>query len=167
MDITQKQLKYWLNYDPNTGIFTWINLPSNAVKIGNKAGWQKKGYCQIRLKGRLYYSHRLAFLYMIGAFPTDDVDHINGNRTDTTWTNLRAVTSQDNRKNAAISINNTSGVLGVVWDKRKNMWMAKIGINYKTKFLGYFDDLEMAKYARLSAEKVHQYHANHGRVPNA
>jgi len=167
MDITQEQLKHWLNYHPETGTFTWVNRPSNCVKIGSKAGWQKAGYCQIRLKGRLYYSHRLAFLFMIGTFPPDAVDHINGNRTDTTWTNLRAVTSQENRRNVAISKNNTSGVLGVVWDKRKNMWLARIGINYKTKFLGYFDDFELAKYARLSAEKLYKYHENHGRTANA
>jgi HNH endonuclease len=105
----QQQLRAYLAYDPQTGVFTWKKKAASKTKIGSQAGYSGKLYTQIRLEGKLHYAHRLAFLYMTGTFPVKDVDHINGVPTDNRWSNLRAVSSKENTQNAAISSNNTSG----------------------------------------------------------
>lgn len=164
MPLSQAYLKEWLTYDEHTGEFTWNKAPSFGVKAGTKAGYQRNGYRQIRLDGELHYGHRLAFLYMTGALPENQVDHINGQRSDDSWKNLRQVSPQENRRNAARSKNNTSGVTGVVWDKSKQKWMARIMVSRKEKFLGYFDSVDEAKVCRKAAEVRHNFHPNHGRT---
>lgn len=163
MQLTQACLKEWLTYNEHTGEFTWNKSPSWGIKAGVQAGYQKSGYRQIRLCGELHYGHRLAFLYMTGAMPPSQVDHINGCKSDNSWTNLRSVSPLENRRNAAKSRNNTSGVTGVVWDKNKQKWMARIMVNHKANFLGYFDSVEDAKVCRKAAETRHNFHPNHGR----
>jgi len=165
--MTQDELKKRLHYDPASGAFSWLVSKAAWIKPGHPAGYKKNGYTQIRLDGTLYYAHRLAFLYMVGYIPAAQVDHINGNPSDNSWANLREATSQDNVRNCAISVNNTSGVTGVVWDKRKAKWMAKITVDYKEKFLGYFDDLNTAAATRKQAEALYGFHCNHGRKAHA
>lgn len=163
--MTQEELKEFLDYCPLTGHFKWKVRAVAQRPIGSIAGNinTKIGYVQIRLQGVLYYAHRLAFLYMTGAFPEKEVDHINGNRTDNRWTNLRQATSLEQSRNCALSKNNTSGIKGVCWDKRKQKWYARITINRRDHFVGYFDDLNEAAKARKQAEQSFGFHPNHGR----
>lgn len=161
--MTQDELKALLDYDPLTGVFTWKVKPCTWVYVGDVAGHTaRSGYIQIRIAGTLYYGHRLAFLYMTGAWPTHLVDHDNRNRGDNRWTNLLAATELQNMRNCARSKNNTSGVNGVLWDRQKNRWMAHITINHKKKFLGYFDNIPDATTAREAANKLYGFHTNHG-----
>ena len=85
--------------------------------------------------------------------PNDKVvDHINHNPLDNRKCNLRICSNQQNCMNQNKHSNNTSGYTGVLWDKAKNKWMARIKVNYKQIFLGYYDTLEKAIEVRKQAE---------------
>lgn len=160
--LTQQQLKKHIYYNPITGQFTWILPTSNRVKKGRPATYISQGYYFIRLFGQLIAVHRLAFLYMTGKIPAE-VDHINGNRTDNRWENLRSVTRKENTKNKRMLNSNTSGITGVYWDKNRNKWSAKLKHNGQTINLGRFSTKEEAAYVRIKAEQEFGFHSNHGR----
>ncbi len=163
-DLTQEELKRQLSYDPQTGLFTRLVANASNVRIGDIAGTDDgSGYTRIRVHKIIYPAHRLAFLYMTGAFPLEQVDHQNGIRDDNRWINLRAVSFEENRRNHKTQRNNTSGVPGVSWDNKISRWVARIGAGGKRVVLGTFDDFEKAIEVRLSAELEYEYHPNHGR----
>ena len=160
--MTQEELKEILEYRPDTGEFFWKVKTSLRVEVGKRAGYQRGGYVFIRIKRKLYYAHRLAFLYMTGSWPTHFVDHDNRIRSDNRWSNLKEVSALQNARNASLSKNNTSGTNGVHWDKAKEAWAAVITVERKTKFLGYFDNIPAAASARKIAEQLHGFHPTHG-----
>jgi len=161
--LTQKYLKELLHYDPETGIFTRLTKPANRVNIGDIAGsLRPDGYLEIGVKGSRYLSHRLAFLYMTGEFPDKGIDHVNHQRGDNRWNNIRCATQQKNMRNASKSKANTSGVTGVYWRKDRNRWRAMIKVDNKQIYLGMFIDLEDAANARKLANKKYGFHENHG-----
>ena len=163
--LTQEQLKELLHYNPASGAFTWLKTMSNRAAAGNRAGGVSKtaGYHVIKIDGFAYRSHRLAFLYMTASWPSHQLDHINGIKTDNRWCNLRGVTAQDNQKNKRLGRNNTSGFVGVVWCKVKGKWYAQVRTGGKVVYLGYFTDKEDAIVARKAANIKYGYHENHGR----
>ena len=164
MKVTQERLKEVLSYDPDTGIFTWLVDSRNGCKAGDIAGCTEgHGYIAIGVNRIIYKAHRIAFLYMTGAFPKDHVDHINGIKDDNRWLNLRDVTPADNQKNAKKRIDNTSGVTGVYWDKKRNKLKVQIRAGGEQLHLGSFDDFFEACCIRKSAEVRYGYHENHGR----
>lgn len=157
---TQDQLKKILKYDPETGCFTWLIQRSSRRKIGDKAGYLDPGrYVRINVQGHLHYAHRLAFLYMEGAYPKNDVDHINRSKSDNRWINLRKATRTENFFNRPLGINNTSGYKGVSFDKSKNKFSAIATINGKSNFLGRFNSALEAHeaYVRFSKERHGQF----------
>ena len=141
--ITQNELKEVLEYNPDTGVFTWKKVNSNRIKVGDVAGCKanNKGYISImiRINKKLYSAHRLAHLYMTGNFPPIDIDHINHNPSDNRWCNLRAATKSQNLANVKMHKDNTTGYKGVSCDKRINKYKAEIRHNGKRITLGYFD----------------------------
>lgn len=165
--ITQQELKQLLHYDPKTGHFTWLVNRGKAAP-GKIAGHlclkNTKQYRIIGVNGRIDRAHRLAFLYMTGAMPTGEVDHINGDGTDNRWRNLREVERVDNCRNMRLHNHNSSGVSGVSWRVQKGKWRAYITSNNKQINLGHFSDFFEAVCARKSAELKHGYHFNHGSV---
>jgi len=164
-ELTQARLKEVLDYNPETGAFTWLIQLSPTGTAGSTAGTTgKEGYTSITINGKKYQSHRLAFLYMIGAMPPNDTDHINGIRDDNRWVNLRTVTRTENLRNAKRPNTNTSGVIGVFWRKDRSKWIASIGVNGKGKHTSYHDDWFEAVCARKSAEREYGFHENHGRA---
>ena len=168
--ITQEELKAMLHYDPETGLFTRLVKMSQNTKIGDIAGClhhkkhSGKKYLLFSIKGKLYRCHRLAFLYMTGSFPEDQVDHINWNGTDNRWCNLREVISKDNQKNLRKPIHNTSGVVGISWHKKLNKWNARIQVMRKNISLGCYVDFNDAVTARKNAEIKYGFHVNHGSI---
>lgn len=122
------------------------------------------GYIEVMVNYKRYQAHRVIWEMHNGAIPNGmEIDHINGIRDDNRIDNLRMVTSRTNDTNRAKSSANTSGVVGVCWDKKKSMWMVRIYDNKKPVFIGYFKDWFDAVCARKSAERSYGYHENHGR----
>jgi len=161
--LTQERLKEVLSYDPETGVFTRIRTTCPRAQAGKVVGSKSdEGYLRVRIDGQLYPLHRLAWLYMDGKFPKGDVDHINHDRTDNRIRNLRVVTPSENMKNQAMRCTNTSGVMGVSWNKRDNKWMAYIWSKGKMKHLGRYSDYFNAVCVRKAAEIRYGFHENHG-----
>lgn len=166
--LTQERLKELLHYCPEKGLLTWISKPSKFanIKIGNRAGSPtSNGYRSVKIDNRTHQEHRLIWLLCFGHLPKY-IDHINGNTLDNRLENLREVTLQENCKNCSISKNNTSGVMGVIWNKRINKWEARIKVDYKQIHLGVTSDFFEAVCLRKSAENKHGFHENHGRRKN-
>ena len=152
------------SYDHDTGIISRL-VPKAAGKVG-PVGIKPtvNGYIHVSCKGQKVLQHRLAWLLMTGAWPTDEIDHINGIKTDNRWENLRSVSSRGNKLNRQRQQNNKSGVNGVHWHKPANKWRAVISINRKPIYIGIFDDIRDAEAARKRAEEKYGFHKNHGRL---
>lgn len=105
------------------------------------------------IDGENYLAHRLAWLYVYGEWPKNQIDHINRIKTDNKIKNLRDVTNSTNQHNNAIRRHNTSGTTGVMTLKSKNSWGAQIYVNNKRIYLGVFKTKEEAISARKNYEK--------------
>jgi hypothetical protein len=152
---TQERLKELLHYDPDTGLFTWIKSTNTSIKINSVAGGKtSRGYTQIRADKKLYLARRLAWLYVYGNFPESFLDHVNEKPSDNRISNLRLATHQENGHNKSTpNKNNTSGFLGVIWQKPNKKWLAQIRINGKRKHLGLFNTPEEASEAYKAAKR--------------
>lgn len=160
MQITQELLKENLSYDKESGIFCRIKANTNAVKIGSVAGsMHSDGYMYICVNSKSNSAHRLAWLYVYGEFPKDEIDHINGIKTDNRICNLRPSTRKENMQNLRnANKNNSTGFLGVSFDKRANKFTAQIHINGKQKKLGTFNNPEDAHNCYLIEKtKIHPF----------
>ena len=136
---------------------------SNRTKVGDIVGWMDdNGYLLVRVDGAIHKVHRLIFLMHYGWLP-QEVDHINGIRSDNRIDNLRPASKAENKQNAKLSRRNTSGVKGVSWCKRRNKWKAYICVKSKLLGLGHFEHIEDAKEAVKTARNEHHGEfANHG-----
>ena len=145
--MTQHELKRKLLYNQTTGNFVRLEAAGRA-KAGAVAGYvNNRGYICIGINGREHRAHRLAFLYMTGSFPEDQVDHINQIKEDNRWLNLRCATRSQNLANTKKMKTNTSGYKGVSWKKKNKKWGVKICFQNKQVHLGYFESLEDAALA--------------------
>jgi hypothetical protein len=157
MDLTAERLRELLAYEPGTGLFTWRvdRCLNRIVKAGMVAGSTHTtyGYVYIGVDGRNYRAHRLAWLYVHGAWPEHEIDHINGLPADNRIVNLRDVTSSANKQNLrrAKSSNKSSGLLGV--QKKRNRWYAHITVRGRQRHIGVFDTPELAHAAYLFAKR--------------
>ena len=147
-------LKSILEYKPEAGSWDWFVSKGNQ-KAGSKAGSIRKsdGYYRIKINGKEYVSHRLAWLYMTGEWPTNEIDHIDLNKLNNKWKNLREATHSQNMANVALLSNNTSGYKGVFWHKQNLKWMVQIKVNNKRIYLGSFVNKEDAVEAYKKAAK--------------
>ena len=152
----QAFLKKIMDYDPKTGVFRWKESPCSWIKPGMRAGNVKPaGYRCMTIGGKKNQAARLAWLYVHGYWPENEIDHINRIRDDDRIENLREVTTQCNMRNAQQPKTNTSGVKGVYRLKKcadKN-WRARISHNNKNYCLGCFEDYDEAVCHRLAAEQ--------------
>jgi hypothetical protein len=157
-NLTKERLREVLEYNQETGEFRWKARNSNRIKIGAVAGapFGNRGYRKIGVDGVTYYAHRLAWFYTYGAWPSQDTDHINGDRGDNRIANLRDVDRTTNMENIRTVVKNTKGrMLGVRRDKKK--YAAAICVAGKAKNLGSFDTPEEAHEAYLQAKrKLHK-----------
>ena len=151
--LTQERLKEALHYDPETGIFVW-KISTGNVKTGDIANCLSfYGYIRIQVEEVRYPAHRLAWLYIYGYFPENDIDHIDRVKTNNRINNLREVSMSCNMRNTGNQKNNTSGVKGITFDKINNKWKARVKVNGKTKHLGRYKDFNDAVCARLAGEQ--------------
>ena len=139
MKTTAKRVRELLNYEPDTGIFTWRVARGGGIKSGDVAGnIDTCGYAQIRIDGRRYSAHRVAYLYMTGEWPVEEIDHKDRNQANNCWSNLRSATRSNNVANRGCLITNKSRFKGASWDKKTQKWRATIVANGKWRLLGYF-----------------------------
>lgn len=155
--LTQERLKELLHYDPETGVFT--RLYGNECWKGKAAGGKdEKGYVRVRLYGAKYRAHRLAWLYMTGSWPKNQIDHINRIKHDNRIDNLRDVNnSQNKQNNFKARSDNKSGFLGVCSHQKKMgmRYNAVITSNGVSTNLGWYGTPEEAHQAYLEAKIKH------------
>lgn len=172
---SQEYLLECLDLDAETGLLTWRERPLHHFKNEHhylvwKGRWSgvpafrepdKDGYLIGRLDGRRRKAHRLIWKMVHGTEP-QEIDHIDGDRTDNRPGNLRSVSKAVNARNRALQSNNTSGCVGVLWTKDR--WEARIKLNGRTTCLGRFHNFEDAVKARRQGEQDLGFHPNHGRA---
>lgn len=157
--ITQERLLELLNYDTETGAFAWKVSTSNRAPVGSRAGTDHgNGYRVITIDHCTHYAHHLAWLFVYGEYPNQEMDHIDGDRSNNRVSNLRYGTHAQNMQNLSLRNTNKSGMTGVSWLKNYGKWEAYITVNYKKINLGYYDDLQKAGAAYLSAkQEMHRF----------
>lgn len=183
MNVNAEIARELLDYNPETGEFTWKYRERhwfsslrgyktwNAKHAGKCAGYLRTDvrwgyqYREVRLMWANYKEHRLAWLWMTGEWPVDEIDHKNQDATDNRWTNLRQSTHQGNMRNLSLSKNNTSGYIGVSWEKRYSKWLAYARLDGKRKYLGMYDELERAAAAVRVFYTENGYDKAHGLKP--
>lgn len=154
-------LKQLIIYNPDTGIFNWKYIRAGSGKVNKEAGHvTDKGYRRIRILSKNYFAHKLAWFYMTGEWPPDglQVDHINRNRLDNRWCNLRLLTREQNCQNCHGQSNNTSGFKGVT--KRGNKYEANLYHHGKLEYLGWFNSaLEASNAYEKRVDEVSDFGA--------
>jgi hypothetical protein len=156
--LTAARVKEVLEYDPASGVLKWRKT-GKGRRLDLVAGSvDRHGYLQTRVDGRIYFNHRLAWLYVYGEWPKNVIDHINGNPADNRIENLRDVcrkTNQENQRKAAAS-NKTTGLLGASLHSKTGKFVASIQTNRKTVYLGLYKTPDQAHQAYITAK--HQLH---------
>mgnify|MGYP000223524280 CR=1 FL=1 len=154
--LTQTRLRELLHYDPKTGLFVW-RTNRRGMRTGVRAGYVKVfknvSYLNIRVDGRHYRAGRLAFLYMTGEWPPDEIDHRDCDGLNNRWENLRAATRSQNRANSRLSSNSLTGYKGVTYHRKSCRYRAWIQVGGKGHYLGRFDTPEEAHAAYVAAAK--------------
>lgn len=148
-------LRERLWYDKEAGTFIWAISGRGLPGAGKIAGSQAAGgYWRIHILGVTYLAHRLAWFYVYGTWPTCEIDHINGNRTDNRIENLRDVSVAENRQNQRRAQRTSQhGFLGAHFDKRKRVWRARIHHQGKYLSLGHHETPQEAHAAYIAAKR--------------
>lgn len=150
--LTDERLREVLHYDPMTGDFTRLVGTARRVNVGDIAGSTNgQGYREIMIDRRRYLSHRLAWLYMTGRWPIAQIDHIDIDRANNRWANLREASRSQNQGNTRVPSTNTSGFKGVSLDKESRKWRAQIRAGGKKRWLGSFNTPDAAHAAYCAA----------------
>lgn len=150
-----RRLRELLEYDPSTGQITWkVSRP--GLRAGRLAGGvHGTGYRFVRVDGKQFAAHRIAWAMQTGAWPRDQIDHLNGVRDDNRFCNLRAADAVLNQQNRRVSSNSTSGLIGA--QRNGNRWRALIRSDGRRISLGSFASPAEAHAAYLRAKE--QLHA--------
>lgn len=158
--ITAERLREVIEYYPEDGSFRWAKS-RRGVRKGDKTGTLRPdGYIKISIDGKCYLAHRLAWLFMHGAFPENDIDHVNRKRDDNRIANLRLCTRAENLQNISVPSTNSSGFIGVRWHKQRKKWNARICVDGREVYLGVFDNRDEAIEARrVAKEKYHLFNS--------
>lgn len=178
-----KLLRQLLRYEPDTGLLFWRAFDEShlahrkRLKKGAVEKWNRRhcgqlafqcrhgqGYLIGFIAGRSLLAHRVIWAIQTGAWPLGDIDHINHDRADNRWANLRIVDASQNGRNKRLRPN-VSGQFGVHWHNLRQKWQARITVSIRprrVKSLGLFDKLEDAISARKKAEAAFGFHENHG-----
>lgn len=185
-DITPALCRQLLRYEPDTGKLFWLPRPASMFKDSMCHGgirtaqwaadcWNTKnataeaftaqnefGYHVGAILGHTFRAHRVIWAIVHGEWPSDQIDHDDGNRANNRLINLKCATNAENHKNEGRPKNNTSGVAGVFWCRQTGRWRATIKVNYRQHHLGRFATIEEAKAAREAAKAEFGFAAAHG-----
>ena len=138
------ELRANLRYDKTTGVVSW---DGRQAACANSAG-----YLRLKIGGRLYYAHRLAWLAVTGDWPAAGTDHIDGDRKNNRWANLREADQRLNNENLrAPRSHNTNGKLGI--EKNGSGFAARIRVRGTRLYLGTFRTAEKAHAAYVKAKR--------------
>lgn len=155
------------DYDPATGALRWRPKEGNSRSIrsfnnkvaGKVAGTVRQGrsgYLVVGIGRRYYGAHRLIWKLMTGRDPQHFVDHIDGDKLNNKWANLREADNGQNKQNGSLYRNNRSGVKGVCWDASHKAWRAYIGVNGVQRKLGRFKSInDAASAVAAERERLH------------
>lgn len=165
--LTEADLKRYFTYNPVTGEFrrilrrdSWGNeKPVNELITGTN----NRGYRWVKINKHVHLVHRLIVLYMTGEHPRGEVDHIDGDRLNNCWVNLRDTNPFENSRNQGNRVDNTSGCRGITFNSRSMKWVARISHGGTRYSLGYHDNIDDAIAARKEAERRFGYHPNHAK----
>ena len=150
MSITQDYLKEIFDY--KDGNLFRKTKTSNRTKVGDVVGSKNgNGYLRVSVLGKYFYVHRIVFMWHFGYLP-NEIDHIDGNKSNNKIENLREATHLQNGKNLTLRLSNKVGINGVRFDSDRRKWASSICINKKKKHLGRFANIEDAILARKNAE---------------
>lgn len=154
--VTLEELKHRFDYNPDTGLFIY-KISIMFIREGDVAGTPNtNGHIQIMINEQFYLAHNLAWFYMTGEWPSGFiVDHKDRKYDNNKWLNLRKATLSQNMGNTKLYSNNSTGLKGVHWDKRKNRFIAQITIHNKRTYLGSSTDKEEAYEIYLKAAIAH------------
>ncbi len=153
-DLTHARLLECLSYDADTGVFRYRISRHYLQEVGAVAGCDDgRGYLQIRIDGAKYWAHRLAWFYVRGDWPHEDIDHVDGDHGNNRITNLRPATDCQNLQNRGKQSNNTSGLKGVTWHKGAQKWLAQIRARGEQHYLGLFEDRDQASATYVAKAK--------------
>jgi len=147
-NLPPETIQQLLEYDPLTGVFRWKAARGRQPKGAIAGSVTSNGYRYIGINGVFYLAHRVAWLFMKNEWPQFEIDHRNRKRDDNRWSNLREATVTQNKQNSSMRKDNTSGSTGVVFSRRRRVWVALIYRNGSRIFLGEFKDKEQAAAAR-------------------
>jgi hypothetical protein len=152
-DLTQADLKRFLSYNPETGVFTWIKSNARRRASCKVAGTTSaSGYWVIFINYKSYFAHRLAWLYMTGEWPSNQIDHRDANRLNNEWKNLRAATGSQNAKNKRPK---PGHLIGAAWHQKVQKWIPTIRVNGEKVRLGTYDCPAAAHFAYVVAADKH------------
>lgn len=160
-DLTAARASHLFTYDEVTGELR-RRIDWYGYKAGSLAGRKRERYMIVSADGSEYRAHRVMWLMKMGRWPRE-IDHINGDGFDNRWENLREVDRSGNLRNCARRSDNTSGVVGVSFVKRREKYRAYIKTKNGVKNLYWGDSFVDACRERQEAEIRYGYHENHGR----
>lgn len=178
--MNKEYLNQCLDYDSEAGSFTWKKRPREhfntdrgyntftSQKVGKLTGCisiTKDGlaYVKIAINKKLYLAHRLAWIIKNGEIPKGyEIDHLDHDGTNNKISNLRIVTSSQNKMNRTMVSTNKTGCMGVYFNKRIKKWVAEITSGNQHTTIGYYLDKDKAILARKKAEVEFEFHENHG-----
>lgn len=149
-ELTQEEVRRAFNYNEDTGVLVWASIEGSPNKrSGKEAGWiNSSGYRKVEYKGKEYSVAQLIYMYMSGPISHGlEVDHIDQDRLNNKWDNLRLVTRRDNTQNRAVSKGNVDRV-------SNKGYRARIWWDRKTVHLGCYPTPKQAHNAYLFAASL-------------
>lgn len=179
-------LRQLLRYEQKTGELFWLprsvgifNETAKRPAAHTMKNWNAKfsgkralvsvnrdGYRHGGIFHRNFLAHRVIWAMQTERWPHLGIDHINGDRADNRWVNLRQADQQENLRNTRIYSKNKSGHTGVCWDSGAGKWRATITVSGRSIYIGIYSEIADAIEARSQAEMKHGFHQNHGRKEN-
>ena len=166
---TVDYLRKRLHYEPETGKLFWLDyaeMPSHwRTRFAGKEAFitvNGHGYRTGSVNNVQLQAHRVIWALFHGEQPSDQIDHLNGIRTDNRIENLRVVTPQENSRNSKMRRDNTSGVSGVSWVKSRGKWEVRITVDNRIIHLGRFQSIDEAKAVRAEGLTLYGFTKRHG-----
>jgi HNH endonuclease len=153
--VRDADIRNLFSYNSQTGAIFWVARGRGRIKKKPAGTVISTGYIGVLVNGKRYLAHRIAWFLHFGEWPIDQINHINGIRTDNSILNLRLATNAQNGKNYGNNKSNKSGFKGVSWCKYTGKWRSTIKVDGKTLDKGRYSDINDAIFARGKAEIEH------------